>query len=243
MDLPVITIVGTFHMRYTPDLNQEDVSDFISEMRQEEIGEVVEKLKNFEPTKLAFEVVTEEEEQLNADYMQYVEGGRELEMDEVHQYGFRLASALNHEHIYAVDWMESVGNRALGHVYEWAKKEQPELYEILKVSSAESRVPDLAEHSVLDIMRALNEEEEILHKHRMYMNVARIGHRGNYVGIDWVRWWYQRNLIIYSNLCRLAQSPTDRIMLIVGGAHVHLIEQFLKESGLFRVERAGELLN
>lgn len=75
----------------------------------------------------------------------------------------------------------------------------------------------------------------------MYMHIARIGRGSDYVGIDWMRWWYQRNLILFANLADISSS-NDRVLLIIGAAHVHLVAQFLKESGLFEIVSVGEFL-
>ena len=67
------------------------------------------------------------------------------------------------------------------------------------------------------------------------MLIAQIGKGTDYIGIDWLRWWYQRNLIIYSNLAKITNSPDDRTLLIIGGAHIHPVSQFIKESGMMDV--------
>ncbi|WP_252183598.1 DUF5694 domain-containing protein [Rossellomorea vietnamensis] len=239
---PKIMILGTFHMRYTPDLYRVEADDLLSDKRQKEIKEVVEKVKRFRPTKIAFEVVKEEEGELNREYQLYVNGEMEAKMDEVHQYGFRLASDLEHENVYAVDWMESVGNRGIGQVFQWAEKEQPELFKYINEEYRTSQENDYKNSTIGELMRNINKRDSTRKDHEKYMAVARIGSSHDYVGIDWLRWWYQRNLIIYANLAELAVSSTDRILLIIGSAHVHLISQFLNESGMFEVVTAEDYL-
>ena len=41
---------------------------------------------------------------------------------------------------------------------------------------------------------------------------------------------------IYVNLTRITESADDRILLIIGGGHVYLIQQFLEESGDYIIE-------
>ena len=235
---PTIMLLGTFHMRYTPDIYRFDAGDLLNERRQKEIREVVDKIKRFNPTKLAFEVVKENEEDLNEEYRQFLNKDFELGIDEVYQYGFRIASELGHKKVYAVDWMKSVGNRGLSQVFEWAKSEQPELYNYINEKYRSKKDFNLGDKSIVELMKELNEEINVKQEHEMYMTVARIGNEDDYVGIDWLRWWYQRNLIIYSNLANITNSTSDRTLLIIGGAHVHLVSQFLKESGMFNVEPA-----
>jgi hypothetical protein len=239
---PTVLILGTFHMRYTPDIYKKEMNDILEPRRQQEIEEVVSCLVKYQPTKIAVEIVTEKDEILNQEYQSYKDGNLELAVDEVHQFGFRAASHMKHEKLYAIDWMESVGNRALSEVYEWAKENQPDLYNYINENYRQNR----SEESNLTILQMLQEgNDEFFQKrtHEMYMRIAKIGTLNNYVGIDWLRWWYQRNLILYSNLTRLAISKEERILFIVGNAHVHLVNQFLQESGDFEVENANKYLS
>ncbi|WP_367591785.1 DUF5694 domain-containing protein [Heyndrickxia shackletonii] len=52
----------------------------------------------------------------------------------------------------------------------------------------------------------------------------------------------QRNLIMFSNLADLATSPNERILLIVGAAHVEILSNFIKECGLFELEEVDKYL-
>jgi hypothetical protein len=102
--------------------------------------------------------------------------------------------------------MESVGNRAISQVFDWAKVEQPELYSLIDEKFRSKLQLDLNGKSISELICNCNEEDFIKKQHEMYMQVARIGKGEEYVGIDWVRWWYQRNLIIillYSLILRL----------------------------------------
>jgi hypothetical protein len=136
--------------------------------------------------------------------------------------------------MYAVDWMQrGEGKRSLGDVYEWAKQNQSDLF---KTIFGEIKSPSFHKSkTVLEMYRDCNRSHTCKKNHKMYINMARIGNMDDYVGIDWLIWWYQRNLIIFSNLARLATSIDDRILLIIGSAHIHLLKQFLEESGNFEM--------
>ncbi len=54
---PKVLLVGTFHMRQTTDMCNTELDNLLSPTRQQEICEVVERLKQFSPTKIALEVV------------------------------------------------------------------------------------------------------------------------------------------------------------------------------------------
>ncbi|GAA0358320.1 DUF5694 domain-containing protein [Bacillus horti] len=240
---PKVLILGTFHMSPSSDLYQTEVDNLQSRTRQQEIREVVDLLKQYKPTKIAVEIVPAEEESLNKKYRDYTTGSFELEMNEVHQLGFRMAAELNHEKVYAIDWMEKgAERRSVGEVYEWAKANQPELFSSLFNWLKQKANDENKESTILDLYCNCNELSEIKKHHQMYVNMARIREINNYVGMDWLIWWYQRNLILFSNIARLATSSDDRIMLIIGAGHVQILYQFLEESGLFELESTMKYL-
>jgi len=224
-----VLLVGTFHMnQMSEDMHNSEVDDILSERRQQEIREVVDKLKGFNPTKVALEIVTEDDEAVNSRYKEYIDGKLDLKANECHQLGFRIASELKHDRIYAIDWMErGAATRPYGDVYEWAKANQTELFE--KVFSEDYFHND-AKKSILEMYQTCNDKDEIKKSHEGYINMARIGDREEYVGMGWLIWWYQRNLILFSNICRLAESENERILVIIGCSHAYLLDQFLRES-------------
>lgn len=227
-------------MGTTSDLYRVEKDNFLSAKRQGEIRKVVDAIKEFQPNKIALEVEKEKNHLLNEDYHQYLNNELELVIDEIHQFGFRAAAELKHESVYAIDWMDSVGSRSIGEVLNWAETEQTEVFQLIDTYRSELMLT-LGEKSIDELIRSLNEMKYIKKQHEMYMHIARIGRGSDYVGIDWMRWWYQRNLILFSNLAEISSS-NDRVLLIIGAAHVHLVTQFLKESGLFEIVSVNEFL-
>lgn len=223
---PRVLVLGTFHMS--------DYDEFHSKNRQDEIEEVIAKVLNFKPTKIAVEMVADKNIDLNNKYKQYISGDYILEMNEIYQVGFRVASNLGHEQLYAVDWM---GEAEMDYVVveKWLKENQPELF---KEIFEGLYLPELTSNkSVLDYYRELNDPSWLNQLHKLYLNMARIGNFDNYVGVKWLSWWYKRNLIIYSNLTRLIDSEEESILLIVGGSHSSIITKFLEESEAFRIAK------
>ena len=96
--------------------------------------------------------------------------------------------------------------------------------------------------SILEGFKRVNEVETVKKLHQVYMEFAMIGKEGNYYAMDWLTWWYKRNLILYTNIRRLITSPQERVLLLIGGSHVHLIKQFLEESEVCTVVDATEYL-
>jgi len=165
-----------------------------------------------------------------------------LSVNEIDQIGFRLAKKMNHQKIYAIDWMGDVGSRSIDEVMALAKDNQNEIYKLITEVYIPQLDTDFNTQPILESIKFLNQKDRIAIDHRLYMNLALIGEGIDYVGIDWLRWWYQRNLIIYHNIIKLVENNDDRILLIIGAAHIHLVRQFLNESGLVEIEAIEDYL-
>jgi hypothetical protein len=214
-----VLVLGTFHMSEHEGL--------YSEKRQTEIEELVSKLEKFKPTKIAVEMVPGDCEYYNEKYKQYKMGTYKLEMNEIFQVGFRLGLKLEHEQIYPTDWMGEA-DMDYGEVVSWANKNQPELLNEIYEGLV---VPELSENkSVIDYYKELNDPNLLNKLSKMYVNIARIGDLNNYVGMNWLSWWYKRNLIMFANLTRLIDSEEERILFIVGCSHSEIVNNFLEES-------------
>lgn len=226
-------IMGTFHMGTTLDMIEVEKDSMLSTQRQKEIEEVLCRLKDFGPTKIALEVEKKKNGPINEEFTRYLKGDYQLQEDEIDQIGYRLAKEMGHQEVYAVDWMEQgARQRGLGEVAEWTKEHQPILYE--EIFEPFYQLDNTtAGKSVNELLLYYNRPEVVEQTHRSYVNMARIKEAEQYVGMDWLIWWYQRNLILFSNLSDLATTPDDRILFIVGSSHVRIVENFVKESGLF----------
>ena len=232
---PKIMILGTFHMGTTLDMIEIEKDSMLSPQRQKEIEEVVGRLKDFKPSKIALEVEKKRNGSLNEEFTSFLKGDYQLKENEIDQIGYRLAKEMGHQEVYAVDWMEQGAlQREISEVTEWAKEHQPKLYEELFGPLYQLELTT-AGKSVNDLLLYYNQPEVVEQIHRSYVNMARIKEAEQYVGMDWLIWWYQRNLILFSNLSDLATTPDDRILFIVGGSHVSIVENFMKESGLFEI--------
>ncbi|UOQ48998.1 DUF5694 domain-containing protein [Gracilibacillus caseinilyticus] len=221
---PEVCILGTFHMRNNEAL--------LSARRQNEMLEVISKISSFKPTKIAVEMEVDQHKLLNQKYKQFLSGNFRLELSEVYQIGFRAAFESELKEIHPIDWM-GTPSASFGDIQKWLQEQQPALYSELFDNFS---VPPLTnEKSVLDYYKELNESSWLDYLHSFYVNTARIGDFNHYVGIEWLSWWYKRNLIIFSNLTRLIESQNERILLIIGCSHNAIINKFLKESGTCEV--------
>lgn len=125
-----IMVLGTFHMQGSCDVHGVAAEDIFSERRQKEIEQLLDKIKQYKPTKIAVEIEKKKDELLNQQYVAYLEQKKQLTGNEVHQIAFRLAKQLEHQNIYAVDWMEQgVSIRGCGECITYLTEKEPKLYE------------------------------------------------------------------------------------------------------------------
>jgi hypothetical protein len=229
-----LLLLGTFHMANPGrDVFNARVDDVRAPARQAELRAVVDGLKRFTPSRVAVELAPEAEEAFNQDYAAYRAGAFELTANERHQIGFRVAAELGHERIHAIDWNEADGD--LGEALEYAREHQPAIYdEVMAWGAAmvEGIQARLAGGSIGDALRWVNDPETLRRDHRVYLSLARIGDGARYVGNEWVKGWYERNLKIYANLARIT-APGERILVIYGSGHIPLLAQFARDSGLY----------
>lgn len=229
-----IMILGTFHFKTAGNRDQFKLkSDMLSDQRQREVLELVDVLARFRPTKIAVEDTQDCSEQLREEYQAYLRGEKELGASEIYQLGFRLAKRLGHRELHCVDWNEAVPG--VGSVFQWMADNPSEHVEELNRRSSESFEQEqrhLEDFTLLEHFIYMNQPERRAADHRSYLEFARLDEGPWPVGAGWVgQYWYYRNLRIWKNTTALFREPDERVLLLIGAAHVHLLSQFFREAG------------
>ena len=238
---PTLVILGTYHMG-TPGNNVVNgkVDDVTTPERQKQIVELVEKLKKFKPTKIVIECDLEADAKTQEIYARYLSGSYQLSKNETNQIGFRLAKEADHKKVYCVDWSDFWDDPSINYIKYAAK--DAEFDSFLKGANQKFKKRIDAEHeklftlSVIDQLVLLNQPERMEKDHQGYFNLMRIGRGKEYIGTNYVAWWYRRNLTILDNIIRITDSPQERLLVIYGVGHNKLLTQFAKESGFYNVE-------
>lgn len=245
-----LLILGTFHFKdsgqdgYKPTF---DV-DILSQKRQAEIAGLVERLARFGPTRIAVERDLDRQAELDDDYRAYRAGRFELTSNEIHQLGFRLASRLGHERVYAVDadgaalpssidlevFAREHGQEALlddpvGKLYEQLYRHDDAL---------KARLP------LRDFLLYLNSDARLRTGHGHYViGGFQLGAGDQYPGPDgFPSLWYNRNLRIFHNLMRLTADREQRILLVVGAGHVPILREQARSSPKILLEDVAQYL-
>lgn len=244
---PTILLLGTHHFSAhdNGDLFRPEKDDMLSETRQIEIEEVIGRLKDFRPTKIALEAVEGLQGALNEGYQDFLSGQYILGVNEIEQIGYRLAKDCSLPAVHAVDWnedeedvpeMSDLSTAENGKYYDAAMQIGQEITSDMEAF--------FKEHTYRELLLWLNAPEQVAKGHEIYMKMALAGGDEHPAGALWTaKYWYYRNLLIYKNLIKLIESDEERIFVLYGAGHLHLLGQFLKESNLVEVEVAHEYLS
>jgi len=95
--------------------------------------------------------------------------------------------------------------------------------------------------TVTEIMTTLNSARADS-AHGIYMAALRVGADTSYPGATMTARWYERNLRIVSNVLRLIEAPSDRVLVIIGAAHGPILRELLGRVPGVRVMPPGDAL-
>lgn len=263
---PTVMILGSTHLANEGlDVYNTKMDDVRAPKRQREIEQLVEQLKEFKPTKIALE---RDEKTHGAgtqtEYQGYLKGTYKLKRGEGDQIGFRLAKQMGHPKLYCVDYrldyrkddpiipfdefdwnlLNYIGF-AKEHNLKHLLPPPPDEGKMTQDEKGVTWIEPQEYVSIIDMYIRDNDPEGIRMDHQRYIRwIARVGLGNQYPGANWLsHYWYDRNMKIYVNLTRITESTDDRILLIIGGGHVYLIQQFFEESGDYIVESPLKYLN
>jgi len=224
-----VLVIGSYHMS-NPGLDAVTVraDDVLAPKRQREIEELATRLAAFRPTKVAIEIPYGKDSVSNALYRRYVAGSYTLDRTEMQQLGFRVAKSAGLPRIYGVDYDLDVN---LAPVMVWALTHgQPDLASAAQGLSAKllAEADSMMKHATVgELVSALNSARADS-AHGIYMAALRVGADTSYPGANATARWYERNLKIASNILRVIDSPTDRVLVIIGAAHAPILRELLE---------------
>lgn len=243
-----ILILGTYHMN-NPRLDAKNLEadDVLLPKRQRELAKLAEKLSRFKPTKIAVEAAYRETYWTNR-YKKYLANDYELGRNEIEQIGFRLAKQLNHAAIYPVDYPMLMSGLKYDEV-DFSLPEKPSPPPA--TSQSKPSAPVLSEDDLLlrrstvsEFLHYINDPEKARREHgRDYLQPFTTNDNpAIYEQADRVANWYKRNLRMFANLNRIADSTDERILLIVGSGHLTILRDFIRNSPQFCLVESSDYL-
>jgi hypothetical protein len=101
----------------------------------------------------------------------------------------------------------------------------------------------LASHTILQMLLYMNTDERAARDVGQYYRMARIGEPYDWAGADLVSDWFRRNIRIYSNILKLVDSPSERVLVIYGSGHLGWLQQDFTSNPDIRLRKLAEFAN
>jgi hypothetical protein len=235
---PKVLILGTFHFdnpgrdAYKPKYT----FDLFSEEGQKQLAELHARLAEFAPTKILVEQPSDQQASLDRSYAAYRQGKSQDVANEVFSVGFALAKRLGHEKVYAFDaeaeWLptapdtEEAMQGEAERIGKLAFLDDPVLELYHKAAAKQEEVEQAL--TLRQRLRLMNHPDLLRASHGAYFFFAsfRVNDGEAFPGPDgFASAWHNRNLRMFSNVQRLANTPEDRLLVIVGAGHVPILQQ------------------
>jgi len=239
---PEILVLGTYHMANPGhDIYNMKADDVLAPKRQQEIAQLVEVLKKFQPTKIAVESDVWSK-RVGQEYSDYLAGKYTLSRNEIDQIGYRLAKELGHSKVYPVD---VDGDFPIIRVNNYAKANgSTEKLEAISAgwgTLVKTQGEFLQSHTVLETLEYINSDSRASKDMGYYFAMVPFGEPGDYAAADLLASWYQRNIRIYQNIVKLVDSPNDRILVIYGSGHLGWLRQDIADDATMKLRKLSDL--
>ncbi|MGI9530556.1 DUF5694 domain-containing protein [Lutimonas sp.] len=171
-------ILGVYHFNNPgKDTYNLKIDDYFSEIRQEEIQELVDLLAVYEPTKIFVEFLPEQQHKLDSLFGLYINdqlslkdinGGR----NEVYQIGFRLAKQLGIKEVIAADHQGAYLAPYVDFIADTLSLSSYQAYNATYKNQMEERQERFNRSTVRENLVFLNNWQQILDNHNYYNNIA-----------------------------------------------------------------------
>ncbi|WP_312909522.1 DUF5694 domain-containing protein [Natronosalvus caseinilyticus] len=250
-----VMILGSYHMD-NPGLDSVniDADDVLTPTRQAELRALVERLSDWQPDGIALERPFDSIEAVNERYDEYRIGERQYDREErfssphsmrdgtttecrseVVQIGFRLADALGHDRVRAVD--EHPDRSRYADDPFWERAVESDRKTATELPSPDAVVDQwgrqLAENTIPAYLAWLNHESQLRFNHdHMFDSGIRSTGDGFGSPLALVN-WYDRNLRMVHHCWRTLNAGDERLLFIVGNGHVRVLRHLFEEAPMF----------
>lgn len=250
-----VMLLGTYHMD-NPGLDQVNVEadDVLSDRRQAELRDLVDRLADWNPDRIALERPHGRGDEVNDRYREYRTGERAYDREErfhsphgmrkdpatecrseAVQVGFRLADRLDHDSVAAIDEHpdesryepDPFDDREIDPTRKTAVQ-RPDPAELGRESDER-----LASSTIPEYLAWMNGGEQWRANHDLMFDSGIRATGGAFGSPVALASWYDRNLRMVHHLWRTMDPEDERILLVVGSGHVRVLRHLLTEAPMF----------
>lgn len=256
-----ILLLGSLHFNQFHDEGS-PVSNFLGQKRQQEIDEVNQLLKKYQPNMILIERAPAEQAKYDSLFQLYANGKLDLNQleggtGEVYQFAFKLAKDLQHEKVYCVDYDQSTSQSLLSAGENIALYET-KLENFKKVSRGVTAEFMDGKMTFREFLTFLNKPETIQLSHQQFYNLPAYVQNGSFrsyegldrnaidttqIGAEFISLFYERNLKIYSNILNAQlKHKGKRILLFIGQTHVGVLQDIIQNNPTYEIIPANQFL-
>lgn len=226
-----VLLLGVFHFSNPGlDVAKFKSADILSEERQKEVMQVVEKLKAISPDKIFIEDAPENQNKIDSTLDQYKKGKYTLSSNEIDQLGLRLAKDLDLPALYPVDYRNA--DFPFDSLMKSATEAgQTDIIHFVQhtIDSVQTSFNEaLSKLTITQMLLRENTPEAIKLQNTFYFKMLPAGKEDNHVGSYLVSEWWRRNMIIYENILKRLDGNEKVILVIFGSGHTALLNQMMR---------------
>lgn len=251
-DRVAATVLGTYHMAQPGnDVVNVDVDDVLAPARQAELRELVDRLADWNPDRVALELPADWQSAVEDCYESYRSGERaydrhepfpepfpeDFARNEAVQVGFRLADRLDHDRPLAVDHGYRFPDDIDAAAFEEAMTAAPDPadapYPLPDPEAMQARANEgLATQSVLEYHRTVNAERALRENHALlYAGAFAVDDAD--AGVGMLAAWYERNLRTLRTVWERLAADDERVLLLFGSGHARVLRHGFDEAPMF----------
>jgi hypothetical protein len=249
-----VMLLGTYHMD-NPSLDAANVEadDVLVPQRQRQLQTLVDRFAPWAPDVVGVEQPTGYDDRLDEAYAAFRSGDRAFDeaapdapvstRNEVVQIGFRLAAELELDGVVPVDHplhpadrfdADQVGDMDARDLWipDEALRETHDLPGAEAIEREQER--RLRESTVTEFLRWSNTDPELREGNRgMFASAIPMGEGEDPLGPVALGAWYERNIRVVHELWRALDGDEERVLLLFGLGHVHVLRHLLDETPMF----------
>ena len=225
-----VLLLGVFHFDNPGlDVAKFDNANILSQTRQTQVLEIVQRLKNFSPDKIFIESTPENQNKIDSIVRQFKDGTYTLRANEIDQLGLRLAKELNLPTLYAADFRDA------DFPFDSLMKSAAQAGQTVIINRVQKMIDsvqasfnnELKKSTIAEMLIRENTPEAVKLQNEFYLGLLPVGVKGNHVGSYLVSEWWRRNMIIYENVLKRLDNSEKKIIIIFGSGHTALLSQLM----------------
>jgi Family of unknown function (DUF5694) len=229
------------------DIFNLEVADVRTPAKQAELEKVCGCLKQFQPTKIALEVIADRPGLVSSIFENYNPERLLDSRDEVTQIGLRLAHVLGHQVVYGINELsDTIDYFPFPQVEQFAQEHQQQgVLEQMFAFGKQQKLEDekrLQTNTVRELLRRQNEPERFEREMKQaYMPMLAVGNTERHPGAELNAMWFLRNAKIFAKLRCIAQTD-DRILVVFGAGHAYWLRHFVQLTPEFEMIEPNQYL-